>query len=112
SGRNPGPSGPFHGTAVWVHRPGAAESERIGLYDESYTRKDLQKISYFDDVNDNGLVVGRSEFPIDVAPMSNTAAWIYDSATGQTKEIGLANPLDGKANRDMFTQLTASNHAV
>src|SRR5690606_34910156 len=44
SGRNPGPSGPFHGAAVWVHRPGAAESERIGLYDESYTRKDLQKI--------------------------------------------------------------------
>ncbi|MAT68567.1 MAG: hypothetical protein CMJ58_03500 [Planctomycetaceae bacterium] len=111
SERNQTPSGSFHGTAVWVHRPGAAESERIGLFDGGYTRSDLQKISYFDESNSNGLVVGRSEFAAEMNGNS-IGAWIYDSSTAVTTAIGLADPVDGQAYRDGNVLLTESNHAV
>jgi len=108
--RNPTPSGSFHGEAVWVHNPNDLTTKRVGFFGSAYTLNNGDKISKFDGVNANNLVVGRSFFSTVFS--GGSSAWLYDPIADTTTSIGLANPSGGEQFNDFVTAITASNFVV
>ncbi|MCA9234503.1 MAG: hypothetical protein KDA44_03480 [Planctomycetales bacterium] len=108
--RNSSPSGSYHGEAVWAYDPDADVTTRLGFFSDSYVRKNGDKLTRFDGVNRNNLVVGRSQF---LAPFGGfDSAWIYDPRTGASTAIGLGDPVANPTYDDQVIAITDHNQVI
>jgi hypothetical protein len=104
------PSGSHNGKAVWLYRPEDQITNRIGFFDVAHTLQNGDKVTLFEGVNANDLVVGRSQFQSANTVRDNT--WVYDPATNLTTSIGFANPSDAADRSDTIIAITDQNLVI